>query len=347
MKQYELYTDGAYQPDEAIAGIGGYLLDPSGNCVFEFSKPIIDSKLFRYHESLALIHGLKKCLEYGIKDLVCYSDYISFRNIFNKDELSEYGDKNNPFKKEIFELKTQFDNILFVHLPRKTNKRADKLAGKILRIYKEETLPNRTRADFVGQEDKYLNIPNLICDEDFLDEIKLPIKSNLANFDEFENLQNKLQYYYLFEARKTADTLDNVDNNNPIDINIYFIEKNINGELVKAEKIASESIIQRKLTSKGLEMLADCFNDYAKYTNKDGQDIGLMFYAPIQPLQKVDMLLRRRGILPIPDTPLTKKFIASTKHFNQIVLHNDDQFILQCLDKYKLERFNNKSKIKM
>jgi ribonuclease HI len=332
MKQYELYTDGAYQPDEAIAGIGGYLLSPTGECVFEFSKAITEPSLFRYHESIALVHGLKKSLEHGVKDLICYSDDISFRNIFNSDELSENGTKANPFRQEIFDLKNQFETILFTHLPRKTNKRADKLAGKILRIYKEDTLPNRTREDFVGQEDKYLNIPHLICGEDFLDKIKLPIETNIKNFEEFEALQNNLRYYYLFEAQKIGETVDNIDDNNPISINVYFIEEDENGKIIRNEKIASESIIQKKLTSKGLEMLADCFNDYLLYVGTKGESIGLMFHASIQPLQKIDMLLRHRGILPIPDTPLTRKFIASTKNFSQIVLDNNLDLIQSCLN---------------
>lgn len=343
MKQYELYTDGAYQPDEAIAGIGGYLLDPSGTCIFEFSKPITDPKLFRYHESIALVHGLKKSLEYGVKDLICYSDDISFRNIFNSDELSENRTRTNPFRQEIFDLKNQFNTILFSHLPRKTNKRADKLAGKILRIYKEDTLPNRTRADFVGQENKYLNIPHLVCAEDFLDTIKLPVETNIKNFEEFESIQDKLRYYYLFEAKKAGETIDNIDDNNPIDINVYFLEKDGNGQLSRCEKIGTNSIIQKRFTSKGLELLVESFNQYTSHIGEKGQSIGLMFQASVQPLQKVEMLMRRRGILPIPDTALTREFIAATKNFSQIVLHNDDKLIQQCLDL----AYSNKMKIKI
>jgi len=349
MKQYELYTDGAYQPDVEIAGIGGYLLDPSGNSIFEFSQPITDKKLFKYHESIALIHGLKKALEYGVNDLLCYSDDVSFRNIFNSDELSENGSKANPFRKEIFELKNQFQNILFNHLPRNLNKRADKLAGKILRIYKEDTLPNRTRSDFIGQEEKYLNIPGLVCMEDFLDPINLPFKSNIKNFEEFINAQTFTHHYFLFEAKKLGETVDNIDDSNPINIKVYFIEKDKAGEVVKVVNIASQDIIQKKLTSIGLELLANCFNNYKSYTDNPEDNIGLMFYAPLQPLQKVDMLLRRRGILPIPDTPLTKKFISSTKPFNQIILHNNEQLIQQSLNVIKSHELieNNKLKSKL
>lgn len=257
--------------------------------------------------------------------------------------MSENGTRTNPFRQEIFDLKNQFNTILFSHLPRKTNKRADKLAGKILRIYKEDTLPNRTREDFVGQEDKYLNIPHLVCAEDFLDTIKLPVETNIKNIEEFESIQDKLRYYYLFEAEKAEETVDNIDDNNPIEINIYFIEKDSDGKLIRNEKISSEAIIQKKLTSKGLEMLADCFNQYISHIGENGQSIGLMFQASVQPLQKVEMLLRRRGILPIPDTPLTREFIAATKNFSQIVLNNDDKLIQQCLD---LAR-NNKIKMKI
>lgn len=318
MKFYKLYTDGSYQPDVNVAGIGGYLLDPQGNCIYEFSQPILDKSEFKSHESLALVHGLKKALELNITHLDCYSDDISFRNVLNNDVLSQYSYQNNSYRKHIFELKNQFSHIQFNYLPRKENKKADKLAGKILRIYKEETLPNRTREDFQEQSQNLLHIPQVTCEEDFVQQdISINIK----------DLQNKLEHHYVVEIKKSSFTVDNIDDLNPIDISVYLIEKNIDN--TTCHLLTTENTIQKKLISKGLELLAHSFEQFDDYQlfaqNKSDTKphIGLHFYADNQPLQKLEMLLRRRGILPIPDTPLTRRMLASSQKFDRIVLHNN------------------------
>lgn len=337
-KNYQLYTDGAYQPDVSICGIGGYLLDDQGNTVFEFTQPIKDAAFFKYHESVSLIYGLKKALQYGVEHITCFSDDISFRNILNGEILSDISSNTNPFRKEIFELKTQFATIHFDHLPRNLNKRADKLAGKILRIYKEDTLPSRTRHDFVDQQEKMLYLPNLVCEEDFDHDNFLSAPT--INVQQFENMQKALQYYILVDIKKLEHTLDNIDDNNAVDITLYLFKRDCNNKMVHVEKIGYESIIQKKLTSRTLEMLASAF----EYTHQElgREDIGLMFNAGVKPLQKVDMLLRKRGILPIPDTPLTKRIIHAADQLESIVLHNNPELIDACLQHY-----HHKQKLKM
>lgn len=317
---YHLYTDGAYQPDVSIAGIGGHLTDSQGNTVFEFFKPITDPTHFKYHEAIALTYGLKKALEHGVEHLNCFADDVSIRNIFNKEVLSEISAEANPFRKDIFELKNKFKSIQFNHLPRTNNKKADKLAGKILRIYKEDILPNRTRADFIGQENKFLVVPNLICEEDYLDPVNPTITC-----DTFNTKQVGITNYFLMDIFKNCQTVDNIDDNNPLTVNLYLINTD-KDNYFNCTLIDSKQIIQKKLISVGLEMLALGFEQYASSYNKD---IGLIFCAIEQPLQKIDMLLRKRHILPMPDTPLTREFLAATSKFDCIVLDNNQEVIHQ------------------
>lgn len=320
---YKLYTDGAYQPDVQIAGIGGHLNDSKGNCIFEFSKPITDPAHFKYHEAIALTYGLKKALEHGVEHLTCFADDVSIRNIFNKEVLSEISAEANPFRKDIFELKNKFKSIQFNHLPRTNNKKADKLAGKILRIYKEDTLPNRTRADFIDQEDKILKIPNLICEEDYLD----PANPTTTP-EEFQARQNGINDYFLMDIFKNTNTVDNIDDNNPLTINLYFIETD-KDKYFYSTLLDSRQIIQKKLISVGLEMLATGFEHHTRVNTSFNKNIGLIFCAVEQPLQKIDMLLRKRHILPMPDTPLTREFLAATSKFDCIVLDNNSEVINQ------------------
>jgi ribonuclease HI len=314
MKLYQLYTDGAYQADVQIAGIGGHCTSPEGETVFEFSQPIYDG--FKYHESQALVVGLKKALEHGIVNLQCFSDDISFRNILNKSTVSIYN--TNPFREELFALKNEFDTIVFQHLPRNLNKKADKLAGKILRIHNEDTLPNRTRKDFFGQENKYLHVKQLVCAEDYEDPLLYNTKNKKNIIEDWHTVQES----FFIHTFKNDITIDNIDDNNSLTCNIYFVDHSTN----KYTQLSSHTFIQKKLTSFCLEYLTDALNQYESLTTNKNSDhkpsIGLGFYSYEQPLQKVDMLLRRRGVLPMPDTPLTRKFLQTTDQFEKIVLHN-------------------------
>jgi ribonuclease HI len=320
MENYQLFTDGSYQADEKIAAIGGYLLDPKNKVVFEFYQQIEEPAHYMYHESIALIHGLNKALEHGVEHLECFSDDASMRRILNKDILSNPSSQTNPFREEIFELKKKFKSIFFNHLPRKQNRKADKLAGKILRIYKEELTPYRSRSHFIGQEDKFLSLPNLICEEDFQEGIKNI--STPESFQAIEKAQSEMRNYIFVGVYKDAETIDNIDDNNPIKVNIYFVQTDNEKRIEYFHLISSTVMIQRKLISFGLDFLADAFNE----VSTQHKDIGLIFDTHIQPLRKLEMLFRKRNILPLPDTPLTRKFMASNK-FDKIVLHNDADII--------------------
>lgn len=309
IQTYKLYTDGAYQADMAIAAIGGYLVNQNDDSIFEFSEKIEKPEFYRFHEALALIHGLKKALEHGVEHLECFSDDISFRNLFNKNILSEFSSQTNPFRQEIFDLKEKFKTIHFYHLKRSFNKRADKLAGKILRIHNEEILPNRTRSHFLGQEHKFLRIPSIVCIEDY--------EQEEDPFSFMMQAHQQVSHYFLFNIFKNDITKDNIDDNNSITIEVHHIH--ISSFNVVSSLIFSQKIIQKKLISKGLEILVEVLEQFT-LTHPDVYHIGLDFKALEQPLQKLEMLFRKRAILPLPNTPLTKKVLSVTSVFDTIVV---------------------------
>lgn len=321
MKTYKLYTDGAYQADANIIGIGGYLIDDQDNIVFEFSKQVHDLNQSKFHEAIALTYGLEKALEHGVENLECYADDVSIRNVFSKEVLSDISSSVNPFRQNIFDLKNQFKTISFYHLPRKYNKKADRLAGKILRIFKEDLSPHRTRSNFLGQENKLLKLPNLVCEEDFQDNDN---QSTPLSLEKIINEEKSVSNYFFMHIYKTSETIDNIDDFNPLKINLYYIDR---ANHTKPLLIASQDIIQKKLISTGLEMLTQAFENY----HGNDKNIGIMFHAVEQPLQKIEMLLRQRNILPLPNTPLTRHFMEVTSKFDKIVLHNNPQLIEESL----------------
>lgn len=321
MRYYKLFTDGSYQSEDKIAAIGGYLLDPENNVVFEFSQQINDPLHYSFHESVALIHGLKKSLEHNVEHLQCFSDDASMRKLLNKEFLTDISSQANPFREEIFDLKKQFKAIVFNYLPRKENKKADKLAGKVLRIYKEELTPYRSRSHFIGQEHKFLNLPNLVCEEDFQD--GLINVSTVSSVLAIEKEQKDIKDFIVVGISKDKETVDNIDDYNPITINISFFQVDELKQIQFCQLISSTSIIQKKLISVGLDVMADAFNKISS----QHKDIGLIFDNENQALRKLEMLFRKRNILPLPDTPLTKKFLNAGKEFNRIVLHNDEEII--------------------
>lgn len=134
---YQLYTDGSYIPRLNSASIGGYLLDPDGDTVFDFSCPIEDPKLYNYHEICALEHGLRKCLELKIKNLVYYGDDQSLITILTKspEYIENKFTENKQFRrliKNVYNILPFFDQVKLTWISREKNQRADSLS----KIYK-------------------------------------------------------------------------------------------------------------------------------------------------------------------------------------------------------------------
>lgn len=88
MAKYRLYTDGSYRKHLSLAGIGGHLIDENDNVLFKFSEKIPESESLKHHESIAMLHGLTKALEHGIKELECFSDDINIAKAFESKEFN-------------------------------------------------------------------------------------------------------------------------------------------------------------------------------------------------------------------------------------------------------------------
>lgn len=299
---YHLFTDGSYNPHLHISSIGGYLLDENKHTVFEFSEKLTQESLLKYHELVALQHGLKQCIEHNIKQVVCYSDDISLRNLNGLEVLIR--DNIDPVKKRVIEdiiqLKQNFDGIEFRHIRRKFNKKADKLAERIQLAHFYDNIFFKERFEIMSQ--KLLNIPNLVCLEDFYTKNSTP--------EQIEKSEENLEKVLLTSDMFYVLTLDTIDENNAV-ANIYSLDKTNN----KKTFLDYRQFEIKKVNSHCLDLLEAVFKNV-----EHKPSMGLMIISENLALKKFDMLLRKRFIFPKVKTPLADRFLASCENFTNIVL---------------------------
>lgn len=197
---YKLYTDGSYIKHLAAASFGGYIVDPEDNIINEFSQVIENPEFFSLHESMAICEGLKIAIKNQIKNIICYSDCQTLCEILNKKDKETYI-KRNIIIKEINNIISFFENINFVYIPRKYNKKAHQISQKII---KDNFLAKNLLVD------NGIKIDNLYCTEQFLKEEKFKfnqIKNNLSDFLIFslEQIENE-QFIKIYISKKEGNT---------------------------------------------------------------------------------------------------------------------------------------------
>ncbi len=122
---YELYTDGASKGNPGHSGIG-YVIKKDGFLIEEQSK-YIGIATNNIAEYTALIEGLKRLEQLGVKNVKVYSD----SELMVKQVKGEYSVKNDKLKKLLKQLESfikRFNYFSIVHIPRSKNDEADKLS---------------------------------------------------------------------------------------------------------------------------------------------------------------------------------------------------------------------------
>ena len=124
--KYKLFTDGAARGNPGQAGLGIILFEDGK--LIDFENKYIFHLTNNQAEYQALILGLKLAKKNFIKELTCFLD----SELAVKQLNGEYKVKNSEIKKlkEIVDNEIlNFEKVEFVHIPRKDNKFADKLAN--------------------------------------------------------------------------------------------------------------------------------------------------------------------------------------------------------------------------
>ncbi|MSR87336.1 ribonuclease HI family protein [Candidatus Peribacteria bacterium] len=126
-----LFTDGGSRGNPGQAGIGCVLVDPSQGITLKEHAECIGIETNNVAEYRALIAGLQMALAYQPNRLICHLD----SELVVKQLNGEYRVKMStlqPLVDQIKELAMQFPDVVFQHIPREDNWRADELVNKAL-----------------------------------------------------------------------------------------------------------------------------------------------------------------------------------------------------------------------
>jgi ribonuclease HI len=125
---FKLFTDGASKGNPGRAGGGAVIKSPLNVVLMELSESFGETTN-NVAEYRALLLGLKKCKELGIKNLEVFMD----SKLIVEQMSGRWKIKNKnliPIYSEIKEI--EFNKISFTWIPRKENIHADQLANKAL-----------------------------------------------------------------------------------------------------------------------------------------------------------------------------------------------------------------------
>ncbi len=125
-----MYVDGASRGNPGDASIGVSLQNDQGEELSFVSKSI-GSTTNNTAEYMALIEGLKLAIEKNITMVEIRSDsQLMVRQLTGQYRVKE--SHIQALYNEVQDLLPSFEKILFIHIPREQNKRADQLANKAL-----------------------------------------------------------------------------------------------------------------------------------------------------------------------------------------------------------------------
>ena len=125
---YRLYFDGASRNNPGPAGYGGVIIDEDDNECFTYYDKFDKPQTNNYAEYFALYAGLSLAIKNNIKNLTVYGDSNLVIQQMNKKWKVKSKNLKGLFNK-CSELVEQFNIIIFQHVLRKYNKRADELAN--------------------------------------------------------------------------------------------------------------------------------------------------------------------------------------------------------------------------
>ena len=126
-EQYTLYFDGASKGNPGISGAGCVIFDNMNNKVYEKSIYVGEKITNNMAEYNGLILGLNAAIELGIQNLIIKGDSL----LIIKQMNGEYKIKQNILLyNKAFELKNKISKTMFIHIDRKLNDEADKLANE-------------------------------------------------------------------------------------------------------------------------------------------------------------------------------------------------------------------------
>ncbi len=123
---WHVYVDGASSGNPGESGAGMVAFDEKGEETLRGSKYLgqMTNNMAEYE---ALIYGLQKAGENGIRHLQVYTDSELVANQVS-GQYRVRNEKLRPYLQKVLNLIGQFDSFSLKHVPREANRIADKLA---------------------------------------------------------------------------------------------------------------------------------------------------------------------------------------------------------------------------
>lgn len=144
-----LFTDGGSRGNPGEAAIGCVLEDPARGVTLEEKAECIGIETNNVAEYRALIEGLRMSENYQPNRLICHLD----SELIVKQMNGEYRVKMptlQPLHEEVRQLSLRFADIVFKHIPRGDNHRADALVNKALDAKMGRARPARPMRPTIG-----------------------------------------------------------------------------------------------------------------------------------------------------------------------------------------------------
>ena len=126
-----LFTDGGSRGNPGQAAIAYIIEDPVRGAVLEEDAEVIGTETNNVAEYRALIEGLRAAKHYQPNRLICHLD----SELVVRQLNGEYRIKMPTLKSyvdEVQELASELPDVVFTHIPREDNFRADKLVNEAL-----------------------------------------------------------------------------------------------------------------------------------------------------------------------------------------------------------------------
>lgn len=134
MSTYHLYSDGSLFPRAKKSGFGGYIVDPLGQVIVEYSEQIKQAEYIHNFELLGIIRGLQIAKDKGIDNIVSHCDdkdtAFKLKEIFEGNIFKVTQAAKPELYKKIMDISKSFKKIKFEYIPRAQNKYADSLSRR-------------------------------------------------------------------------------------------------------------------------------------------------------------------------------------------------------------------------
>jgi len=130
-EKYSLYFDGCSKGNPGLAGAGGVIYQNDKE-ISTYSNFLGDNKTNNEAEYSSLLIGIEEAIKLGIKSLYVYGDsQLVINQILGKYSINNI--KLKQFYDNIKKKISFFDKIIFTHILRNKNKRADELSNIALK----------------------------------------------------------------------------------------------------------------------------------------------------------------------------------------------------------------------